>query len=106
MTAAQRQVGDPSLAAADDVMAACQTDLAIFAIGLTAAEAARRLAGDGANQLRAAAQASAWRRALGSLHDPLVVLLPGAVTALCGVSQQRALVQRVAQMGFAPCRLQ
>lgn len=75
MIPAQGLVGDPSLADAADVTAACQTD---SALGLTAAEAARRLARDGMNELRAAAQASAWRRALAPLRDPLVALLLAA----------------------------
>ncbi len=43
--------------------------------GLTAAEAALRLARDGANELRAQAPLSPWRRALAQLQDPLVYLL-------------------------------
>ncbi len=43
--------------------------------GLTAPEAARRLAQDGPNELRAALRRPAWRRALAHLHDPLVYLL-------------------------------
>ena len=66
---------DASLADVGDVVAACQTDLAR---GLTAAEAARRLARDGPNELRAVATASAWRRVLAQLRDPLVLLLLAA----------------------------
>jgi Ca2+-transporting ATPase len=51
--------------------------------GLTAAEAAIRLARDGPNELRAAPQRSAWRRALGQLQDPLMgLLLVAAAVAL------------------------
>lgn len=63
---------DPTIIAADAVAIACQTDLAS---GLTAAEAARRLARDGANELRAVPPVAAWRRALAQLQDPLVYLL-------------------------------
>jgi len=65
-------VDDPSVVAASAVAAACGTDLAL---GLTVDEAARRLARDGANVLRAAPTFSAWRRALAQLQDPLVYLL-------------------------------
>jgi len=68
-------VVDASLAEAAEVVTACQSNLAA---GLTAAEAASRLARDGANELRAAPKASAWRRALAQLQDPLVLLLLAA----------------------------
>ncbi len=63
---------DATIIAVDEVAATCKTDLAR---GLTAAEAARRLARDGANELRALAPVSRWRRALAQLQDPLVYLL-------------------------------
>ncbi len=66
------RLDDPSLAAAKAVASAFDTDLLL---GLTAVEAARRLARDGANELRAAATVSGWRRALAQLQDPLVYLL-------------------------------
>ena len=66
---------DPSLAGVAEVVAALQTDLAK---GLAATEAAARLARDGPNELRAAAELPAWRRALAQLQDPLVHLLLGA----------------------------
>ena len=69
---AQDGVDDPSVVDAKAVAAACQTDLQL---GLTAAEAARRLARDGANELRAVPQVAGWRRALAQLQDPLVYLL-------------------------------
>jgi Ca2+-transporting ATPase len=47
--------------------------------GLGAAEAARRLARHGPNELRAAAQRPAWRRVLAQFQDPLVYLLLGAI---------------------------
>ncbi len=54
------------------VAAACQTDLAL---GLSVAEAARRLASDGANELRAQPALPRWRRALALVQEPLVALL-------------------------------
>lgn len=65
-------MGDVSLLVAEDVAAALQTDLAS---GLTAQKAARRLARDGVNTLRALPPVSPWRRALDQLQDPLVYLL-------------------------------
>ena len=47
--------------------------------GLTSQEAARRLAADGPNELRAAARKSVWRRLLAQFHDPLIYLLLAAV---------------------------
>ena len=47
--------------------------------GLAAQEAARRLAKNGPNELRAAPRIPAWRRALAQFHDPLVYLLLAAV---------------------------
>jgi magnesium-transporting ATPase (P-type) len=80
MTASPPKVADPSLADVADVIAACQTDLAR---GLTAAEAARRLQRDGANELRGAERISAWRRALSQFRNPLVgLLLAAAAVAL------------------------
>ena len=49
---------DPSVLDAEDVARALGTDLAS---GLTTAEAARRLATDGRNELRAAPPVPAWR---------------------------------------------
>ncbi|MCY7308533.1 MAG: cation-translocating P-type ATPase [Rhodoferax sp.] len=47
--------------------------------GLSATEAARRLAQNGPNELRAAPRVPAWRRALAQFHDPLIYLLMAAV---------------------------
>ena len=47
--------------------------------GLSAQEAARRLAQNGANELLAAPQVPAWRRALAQFQDPLIYLLLAAV---------------------------
>ncbi|EHR70250.1 P-type ATPase, translocating [Burkholderiales bacterium JOSHI_001] len=63
---------DPTLASAQTVAAALGTDLAQ---GLGPDEAARRLAQDGPNSLRAVPETAAWRRALAQMRDPLVVLL-------------------------------
>ena len=43
--------------------------------GLSAQEAARRLARNGTNELRAAPLVPAWRRALAQFQDPLIYLL-------------------------------
>ncbi len=63
---------DPSVTDVSDVAAAFQTDLLR---GLTAAEAARRLARDGTNELLTVSAVSPWRRVLAQLRDPLVYLL-------------------------------
>ena len=47
--------------------------------GLTSAEAARRLAQDGPNELRAAPPVPAWRKLLAQFRDPLIYLLLAAV---------------------------
>ncbi len=47
--------------------------------GLSAAEAAKRLLAQGANELRAAAKVPAWRRWLAQFQDPLVALLLAAI---------------------------
>ena len=65
-------LGDPALADVDAVARAFDTDPAT---GLTSAEAARRLALDGPNALRATPPTRWWRRLLAQLHDPLVYLL-------------------------------
>jgi magnesium-transporting ATPase (P-type) len=63
---------DPSTTPADDVAQALGTDLRH---GLTSDEAARRLARDGANALRATPGVPAWRKLLSHFQDPLVYLL-------------------------------
>ena len=70
--AAADPLGAPALADIDAVARALETDAAT---GLTSAEAARRLARDGANALRALPPTRWWRRLLAQLHDPLVYLL-------------------------------
>lgn len=47
--------------------------------GLTAQEAARRLAEQGPNELQSAPLRPAWRRPLAHFQDPLIYLLLGAV---------------------------
>jgi len=47
--------------------------------GLTATEAARRLAQNGPNELRAAPRVPTWRRVLAHFQDPLIYLLLAAV---------------------------
>ena len=61
---------------AQEVASALGTDLAQ---GLTAQEAARRLAEDGPNELRAAPATPVWRRILAQFQDPLTYLLLAAV---------------------------
>ena len=50
-----------------------------IANGLTAPEAARRLAADGANELRSAPPIAGWRRLLAQFQDPLIYLLLAAI---------------------------
>ena len=69
-------VDDPSLLAAQDVIAAVATDAAR---GLAAAEAARRLLRDGPNELRTVPPHPLWRRILAQFQDPLIYLLLAAV---------------------------
>lgn len=63
---------DPALADAEDVAAALGADPGR---GLSAAEAARRLGEHGPNELRGTPPVPLWRRVIGQLRDPLVVLL-------------------------------
>jgi len=69
-------IADASVMAPDAVAAALETDTEN---GLGAAEAARRLAQNGPNELRVAPRVPAWRRALAQFQDPLVYLLLAAV---------------------------
>jgi len=68
---------DPSVSEAGAVAQALDTDLEQ---GLTTDEASRRLARDGANELRAAPPTPAWRRFLAQFRDPLIYLLLAAIT--------------------------
>jgi P-type Ca2+ transporter type 2C len=67
---------DPSIMDAAEVARILATDLER---GLTSAEAARRLAETGPNELRAAPPIPAWRHILAQFQDPLVYLLLGAI---------------------------
>jgi len=69
-------IGDPSVMETDAVAAALGVDVED---GLSATEAARRLAQNGTNELRAAPRVPAWRRALAQFQDPLIYLLMAAV---------------------------
>jgi magnesium-transporting ATPase (P-type) len=67
---------DPSLLDAAEVARALGTALED---GLSPGEAARRLAKDGPNELRAAPPVPAWKRLLAQFRDPLIYLLLGAI---------------------------
>ena len=69
-------IGDPSVMETSAVAAALAADVES---GLSATEAARRLAQNGPNELRAAPRIPAWRRALAQFQDPLIYLLLAAV---------------------------
>jgi len=80
MTAAaassRTEVGDASVMEAAAVAAALGVDVEA---GLSAQEAASRLAQHGPNELRAAPPVPAWRRVLAQFQDPLIYLLLAAV---------------------------
>jgi len=67
---------DPSVVAADEVVRLLGADVDQ---GLTAQEAARRLAADGPNELHAEPPVPTWRRALQQFNDPLIYLLLAAI---------------------------
>jgi P-type Ca2+ transporter type 2C len=67
---------DPSIKDANEVARALGTDLEH---GLTSAEAARRLAAEGPNELRSAPPVPIWRRVLAQFQDPLIYLLLAAI---------------------------
>ncbi len=69
-------IGDASLIQAAAVAAALETNVET---GLSAQEAARRLAQNGPNELSAAPSVTAWRRVLAQFQDPLIYLLMVAV---------------------------
>ncbi len=69
-------IGDPSVMETSAVAAALEVDVES---GLSAEEAARRLAQNGPNDLRAAPRVPTWRRALAQFQDPLIYLLLAAV---------------------------
>ena len=68
--------GDPSVTDAAAVARALGADLER---GLTAAEAERRLAEQGRNELRGAPPLPTWRRVLAHFQDPLIYLLLAAI---------------------------
>ena len=68
--------GDPSVTDAAAVARALGADLER---GLTAAEAERRLAEQGRNELRGAPPQPTWRRLLAHFQDPLIYLLLAAI---------------------------
>ena len=70
------EIADASVLDARDVARRLGTDLAS---GLSSAEAAARLARDGANELEPPERVPAWRKVLARLRDPLVVLLLVAI---------------------------
>ncbi len=67
---------DPSMLDVDEVARICGADLDN---GLSSSEAARRLARDGPNELRAAPPTPFWRRILAQFQDPLIYLLLAAI---------------------------
>ncbi|MGB5106427.1 MAG: cation-translocating P-type ATPase, partial [Candidatus Zixiibacteriota bacterium] len=77
-----KPISDPSLL---DVEAAANSVNANLEAGLTPAEAANRLAKDGANELQSAPPVPRWRKLLTLFHDPLIYLLLGAV-AISGIA--------------------
>ncbi|MDP3669928.1 MAG: cation-translocating P-type ATPase [Telluria sp.] len=72
----EKQGEDPSVRSAEDVARALGADLDH---GLTAQEAARRLAADGPNELQAEPSLPTWRRVLRHFNDPLIYLLLAAI---------------------------
>lgn len=68
---------DPSVVSIDELARSLGTDPER---GLAAADAARRLAQDGENELVAAARVPAWRRVLSQFQDPLIYLLLAAIS--------------------------
>ncbi|CAG1772419.1 partial Calcium-transporting ATPase, partial [uncultured bacterium] len=70
------EIDDASVMDTNAVAAALEVDVEN---GLSAQEAARRLARNGPNELRAAPRAPAWRRVLAQFQDPLIYLLLAAV---------------------------
>ncbi len=68
--------GDPSTRSIESIVRALEADVVR---GLTHAEAARRLARDGPNELLAKAAVPAWRRLLAQFQDPLIYLLLAAI---------------------------
>ena len=74
--ATRDSLSNPSIEAATEVANSVGADLKS---GLTSEEAARRLAKNGANALRAATLVPTWRRVVSHFRDPLVYLLMAAI---------------------------
>ena len=72
----QGTLDDPSTLDAKDVARLCGADPEN---GLSGSEAARRLARDGANELRATPPTPRWRLILAQFRDPLIYLLLAAI---------------------------
>ena len=72
-------IGDASVMGADMVAAALEVDVET---GLSAQQAASRLAQNGPNELRSAPPVPAWRRVLAQFQDPLIYLLLAAVAVV------------------------
>jgi Ca2+-transporting ATPase len=73
---AMATVADPETVAAPEVARLLAADLEA---GLTAQQAAIRLARHGRNELRSVAKTPRWRRALQQFQDPLIYLLMAAI---------------------------
>ncbi|HSP51690.1 MAG TPA: cation-transporting P-type ATPase, partial [Cryobacterium sp.] len=72
---------DPAVTDAAEIARRLETDAAR---GLTGAEAARRLATEGPNELRAVRPVPFWRRILAQFNDPLIYLLLVATAVSLG----------------------
>ncbi|MFZ0160751.1 MAG: cation-translocating P-type ATPase [Kineosporiaceae bacterium] len=72
---------DPSLVDAAEIARLVGADLTS---GLSAAEAARRLAADGPNEVRGVPPVPTWRKVLAQFHDPLIYLLLVATAVSVG----------------------
>ena len=78
-TASAATADSPPAPFAEDPEAVAAAHGADLAEGLTGAEAARRLAADGPNELPSTPPEPAWKRLLAQFRDPLVYLLLGAI---------------------------
>jgi potassium/sodium efflux P-type ATPase len=76
LSSANAALSDPSTLDAREVARALAADLEH---GVSAGEAARRLAADGPNELRATREAPRWRLFLAQFQDPLIYLLLAAI---------------------------
>ena len=92
---------DPSVADAAEVARALHADLQS---GLSSEEAARRLAQEGRNELRAAAPVPVWRKLLAQFQDPLIYLLLVAMMFMGRVGPLTLAVAIARQAGRARVR--